>query len=81
MQLQPDCAPTHLVCVQEFFSPVLHDVVFALQEAHTWVINGVNFFDHPLGSMGFKNSVVVSVQLRKCMHFLQVQIYWMRFMF
>lgn len=41
MQLQPDCPPTHLVCVQEFFSPVLHDVLFALQEAHTWVINRI----------------------------------------
>lgn len=30
-------ACSHLVCVQELFSPVLCDVLFPLQEADTWV--------------------------------------------
>lgn len=37
MLWQPVSAPTHLICIQCFFSPVFKDVLFALQEADTWV--------------------------------------------
>lgn len=37
MLWQAVSAPIHLICVEEFFSPVFRDVLFALQEADTWV--------------------------------------------
>lgn len=32
----PSLLLSHLICIQEFFSPVFQDVLFALQETDTW---------------------------------------------
>lgn len=71
MLLQPDCAPTHLVRIQEFFSPVCRDVLFALQEAQPWVTNKINdssFFDHQLGNDLTDGRFIDSVHYKLCLY-------------